>query len=145
MARKNVVDGLAETLKTCNGFDAVSTGTVSVYSHYALTKGVDRAAIIVNNRFEQVPLTIGGRWEVSYDIDVELYIRHNNNIEQARVDADTYVGNIIAHVNNNRTLGGSAFEAIVAEGRVEDERFTIGGPPYLLEVLTVRAQEIIGG
>ena len=140
MSRSGIIQGLVDELQQTNGFDAVSSGTALAYDHRPLGSGVDRAAIVLANRGELARLAMGLN-EATWHLDVEVYIRHNNDIVQARQDADVYVGNIITQVNNNPTLGGSAWDALVVESRLEDERMLVNKRPFLLEVLTVRCKE----
>lgn len=141
MSRNNMIDGLVDQLRLTNGFDAVSSGTALAYDHRALTQGVDRAAIVLaGERWEQQRILMQ-TYQTDWYLTVEVWIRHNSDVVQARQDADIYVGNIVNQINNNRTLGGSAFDALIVEGRVEDEKMEIGRTPYLLESLTVRVQE----
>ena len=44
-------------------------------------------------------------------------------------------------INDNDTLGGSAFTAMVEQVALVDESFKMGQVPFLLEVLTVSAKE----
>ena len=104
-----------------------------------LASGVDRAAIVLASEGRQQRMVIGGLNELTHSLEVQLFIRHNNDVVAARQDADLYTQNIIGRVNANPTLGGSAFDSIVTEYRVEDERMLIGQVPYLLEILCVRA------
>ena len=141
MSRAGIRDGLVAVLRATSGFTAGDGGTALANDHRALNAGVDRAAIVLNDRFEQRPLTIGGGNQVDWRFSVEVYIRHNNDIPQARADSDIYVQNIVDKVNGDRTLGGAAFDALVEAGVVADENFVIGGKPFLLEALTVRCTE----
>lgn len=143
MTRQNLSDGLVEWLKGANGFDASSTGTVAAHDHRVLAQGVDRAAVVLNDTGEQRRMAKGGLNAMDWRFAVGLYIRHNNDVVQARKDSDTYCQNLIDRVNADPTLGGSAFDAIVETVRVEDERMVIGGRPFLVEVLTVKATEIL--
>ncbi len=141
MGRKNVSDGLVNQLRLVNGYEEGSAGSVVAHSHMVLNMGVDRAAIVLNSRFEQRPLTIGRMTQVDWYFEVECWFRHNNDIEQARADSDTYVQNIMDRIQGNDTLGGSCFNAEVVSGQVEDEKLVIGGKPFLLESLTIKCQE----
>lgn len=141
MARNNIIDGLVVQLQATNGFDLVSKGTAVAYDHRVLASGVDRAAIVLAERFEHSRMVSGGKTETTYDLSVEVYIRHNTTVIEARRDADIYVGNILQRINNNPTLGGSAWDALVTSGRVEEEKMVIGTTPYLMEALTVSAKE----
>ena len=141
MARRNVLDGLVAQLQATSGFTAGSKGTAVAYDHRVLATGQDRAAVVLVDTFDHERMVIGGYTEMTYRLAVELYVRHNNDVVAARQDADTYVANIVQRINNNPTLGGSAFTSLVIEGRVEDEKLIIGNVPYLVEVLTVSATE----
>ena len=124
-----------------NGFENGNSGTAVAYDHRVLSIGVDRAAVVLADRFDNRRMVIGGKTEVTYTLSVEVYIRHNSDVIEARRDADIYVGNILQRVNDNPTLGGSAFVSQVTEGRVEDERVELGNTPFLLEILSVQAVE----
>ena len=141
MSRAGVIAGLVGQIRATSGFEEQSGGTAVAYDHRVLAMGIDRAAIVLADAFDHSRMVIGGKTEMTYSLSVELYIRYNTDIAQAREDADTHVGNIVQRVNNNPTLGGSAFVSLVISGRVEDERMEIGKTPFLLEVLTVRATE----
>ena len=143
MGRSNVRDGLVNVLRATSGFTATDLGTVAAHDHRILNSGVDRAAIVLNDRFEQHRFTIGGVNEVNWYFSVELWLRHNNDIPQAREDSDIYVQNIIDKINADDTLGGSAFESMVEAGVVVDENIGFEGKAFLLETLTVRCQEHI--
>ncbi len=142
MGCNTVIDGLVAQLRLTNGFEQGNTGTALAYDHRALGMGVDRAAIVFALEGEQERLNIGIN-QLTHVLDLELYIRHSNDIVQARRDADIYRQNIIARINGNRTLGGSAFDSLITAYRVEDEKFVFGKVPFLKEVLTVRAIEDI--
>ncbi len=143
MGRRNVADGLAAQLRQASGFDAPSSGTVTVGDHRVLNMGVDRAAVILNDRAEQQRMVMGGRNEMQWFFDVQVFIRHNNDVVQARVDSDVYAQNIIDRLNANATLGGSVFDSLVTAVRLEDENFALprSRTQFLLETLTVRATE----
>ena len=140
MARQNIVDGLVAQLRLTNGFEAGNSGTAVADDHRVLGMGVDRAAIVLANEGEQERLVMGKN-ALTHSLDIELYIRHNNDVVQARRDAHIYNSNIIARINGNSTLGGSAFDALVTGYRVEDESFQFGKVPFLKEVLTIKAIE----
>lgn len=143
MGRGNVIDGLVAEIRATNGFEQGNKGTALAYDHRALGSGVDRAAVVVvsGEPSTHERLTIG-KTEMTWRLDVELYIRHNNDVVAARQDANTYVTNIVQRINDNDTLGGSAFEAFVERVQLQDEELKWGKVPFLLETLTVRAKEI---
>lgn len=142
MSRQAVIDGLVGQIQLTSGFEQGNTGTAVAYDHRVLVQGIDRAAIVLAGEGEQKRMVMGLN-ELTHDIEVQLFIRHNNDVIAARADADIYSHNIIVRINANPTLGGSAFDSIVTRYRVEDEKMEIGRVPYLLEVLTVRAEEHI--
>ena len=141
MARSNVIFGLVEQLRLTSGFEQGNKGTAVAYDHRVLVQGVDRAAIVLADTFANQRLVIGGLTEITYSLSVHLFVRHNNDVVAARGDADLYASNIIQRINNNPTLGGSAYTALLTEGRVEDEDLKIGGVHFLWESLTVTAKE----
>lgn len=141
MARQNVIAGLVGQIQATNGFEAGNKGTAVAYDHRVLVQGVDRAAIVLADTFEHNRMVIGGKTEIAYALTVHLFVRHNNDVVAARGDADLYASNIVQRINDNPTLGGSAYDAIVSEGRVEDEDMKIGSVHFLVESLTVRARE----
>ena len=141
MGRRNVIDGLAEQLRQVNGFDTNSKGTVSVHDLKVLNMGVDRAAIVMTNRSEQEQLAMGNILQMHWYLDVVVAIRHNNDVVQAREDADTYVQNIVDRIRQNDTLGGSCFTSMITAIELADERLLTRNIPYLVEVLTVKATE----
>ncbi len=144
MTRRNCIDGIVTQIQATNGFEVGNKGTAVAYDHRVLVGGIDRAAIVLADSFENVRFTIGAQTEMTYRLSVELFIRHNNNVIAARQDADLYMQNIVQQINNNPTLGGSAFDALVIEGRVEDENMQVGSIHYLMESLTVRVLEQLG-
>lgn len=143
MARQNVIAGLVAQIRATSGFGQDSGGTAVAYDHRVLAGGVDRAAIVLADRWENTQIAISGKTEIVYDLSVEVYVRHNSDVIQARQDADLYVGNILQRINSNSTLGGSAFEAVAASGQVEDEKLVVGNTPWLLESMTIKASEIL--
>ena len=141
MARNNAIDGLVNQIQLTSGFENQSGGSAVAYDHRVLMMGIDRAAVILANSFSNQRMVINGKTEIIYELSCELYVRHNNDIVQARRDADIYASNIIQRINNNPTLGGSVHIALTTDGRIEDERVMIGKTPFLLEVLTISATE----
>ncbi len=142
MTRQNVSDGLLAQLRQVNGFDEGSSGSAVRHTHTVLNEGLDRAAIVLNSRFDKQRLTIGLTDQTDWYFEVECWFRHNNDIEQARADSDIYVQNVLDRVKANATLGGSAFDCEVVSGIVEEENFVIGGKAFLLETLTLKATEV---
>ena len=143
MGRRQVIEGLVESLRQAGGFDAASSGTVLAGDQRMTATGVDRAAIVLPNRSEHSVMAIGRQRRIDWHLDVAVMIRHNNDVVAARQDADTYLQSLIDRVAADPTLGGSAFDAVVTETRVEDEAMRIGSLHYLMEVMTVRATETL--
>ena len=81
MGRGKAIDGLVAQLRATSGFDGVSKGTALAYDHRALSMGVDRAAVVVvsdqPSTHERLAI---GKTEMTWRLDVELYIRHNNDV-----------------------------------------------------------------
>lgn len=143
MARNNVIDGLILELQQVSGFGPDSGGTAIAYDHRVLNSGIDRAAIVLADTWKNNGIAIRGKSQIDYSLSIEVYIRHNTDVVQARQDADIYVGNIIQRVNDHHTLSGSAFVSNCDSGRVEDEKMVIGNTPWLLESITIVASEIL--
>lgn len=141
MGRVNVKDGLAATLRTVNGFDYLSSGTVAIDDHRVLAAGVDRAAIVFTGTGEQARERMGGKTDMTWNLDLEIWIRENNDVVQARQDADVYVQKVIDAINTDGTLGGSAIDALVTLVEPIDEGITMMGGKWLAENLTVKCRE----
>lgn len=136
-----MIDGLVASLKLAGGFDAISSGTVLAGDQRMTATGVDRAAVVLPNRSEHSVMAMGRQRRIDWYLDVAVMIRHNNDVVAARRDADTYLQSLVDRMAADPTLGGSAFEAVVTETRVEDEAMRIGSLHYLMEIMTVRATE----
>lgn len=141
MARINVIDGVVEQLRLTNGYEHGNTGTAVAYDYRVLSAGVDRAAIVFAGELQHARMVIGGKTEMTYALDVEVYTRHGNDVVAAYQDADRSVANIVQRINDNPTLGGSAFDAMVTRGEVIAEKVLRNGQPWLAELLTITAVE----
>ncbi len=143
MGRSEVSDALLAQLKTVNGFDDGSSGRAESHSESCLNEGIDRAVIVYNDHFEQRPAAIGRLMEVDWYFKVEMWIRHNNDIVQARLDSNTYLFNIMDKIQSDHTLGGVCINAIVADGMVVHDNLVTGGKAFLLEALSIKATEYL--
>ena len=143
MSEQTVIDGLVAVLQATDGFTETDTGAATADDHRVLTGGIDRAAIVLSNAFSQTLLSESGITQVSYTLDLGLYIRHTDEVSKMRQDMRLYTQNIIAAVNADPTLSGAAADCIVSAGHVEDEKLVIGGVAFGQMLLTVVATEYL--
>ena len=141
MSRRGAAEALAAVITLAPGFTADSTGAVAIGDHRVLNTGVDRAAVIGNDNYRSAPDEFGNEWGMVWNFAVEVYIRHNNDVVQAREDSDIYIQSILDTLKNHRNLDGAVWDCTFIEGRLEDEAIKVGRTPFLLEVLTIAAKE----
>ena len=138
MSRRNLIDGLVTSLRSASGFSNAEGGTVVAYDHRVLSTGVARAAIVLASRADLSDMAIKIQRRDHY-LTVQVLVRHANDVVAARQAADTAVDAVLARIQDDWTLGGSAHLAVVTETSVQDEHLEIGRVAFLLEEITVRA------
>jgi len=140
MSGSNIGDGLIATLKAASAFDVTNVSG----SDYGLLETSTACALIIQPAsFGVDEKTYGRTWGVTWNIDIECYVRDMGNPEQTLANVWTVSDQIIAAVKADESLNSSACQAIVRTGnRPRDTFVEAGGVVWLPWYITVEALEV---